>query len=128
MPALIMRDAMGESVSICRHQATVSRSRSSSGDDVFHQAPVESLRHVVCPAEEPRFLGPLRPDGAGRGSTIRILPSKLPTFGPVSPNPQALFAAMEMSQTRCRMCPPADGVSRHHGDDQLGMRHMRIWR
>jgi hypothetical protein len=58
-----MRKAIGDSLSMSRHQFTVSASVFDRHDGV-DQAPVERRGGVVLAAEQPDFLGALHADGA----------------------------------------------------------------
>ncbi len=103
-PAFNMRSAIGDSVSIRRHHATVSASRSASGTTVLTSPHDNAWAASYWRHKNQISLARFNPI-VRANSPEPYPPSKLPTLGPVWPN-RALSAAIVKSQTRCNTWPP----------------------
>ena len=112
-----MRSAIGESVRIWRHHATVSRSRSSSGDHGVDETPVERRRRVVLATEKPDFLRALEADGAReQRRTVSAVKGTDPRAGLTE---SSVVGRDREIAHQVQDVPSTDGVSRHLGDDGL---------
>ncbi len=116
-PPFSIRSASGDSDSICRHQATVSASRSASGTTWFTRPQSRAVAASYCRHRNHTSFARLRP--MVRASRLAPYPpSKLPTLGPGLTEPGVVGGDGQVAD-QVQDVTTADGVTGHHGHHRL---------